>query len=68
MSRWVSEPQSEQPWNAIGSVPTLPVGSDTAEKVPKENKDEGGNSVHATKGSASGERRKGNIMGRLPRV
>lgn len=58
MSRWVSEPPCEQPWNAIGSVTTLPVGSDTAEKVAKEYKDKGKDSVHATKGSASSERRK----------
>ena len=58
MSRWIFEPQYEQPWNAIGSVPALPVGPGTAEKVAKENKDKEKDSVHATKGSGSSERRR----------
>ena len=53
MSRWLSEPQCEQPWNAIGSVPTLPVGLGTAEKVAKEKKDKKKHSACATRGSAS---------------
>ena len=58
MSRWVFEPPCEQPWNAIGSVPALPVGSGTAELLRKGDKYRGKDSVYAIKGSASSEWRK----------
>ena len=56
MSRWLSEPQCEQPWDAVGSVPALPAGSGTAENVAKEKKNEKKHSACATRGSASSRR------------
>ena len=58
MSRWVSEPQCKQPWNAIGGVPALPVGSGPVKDVAEEYKEKDKDSVHATNGGASSERLK----------
>ncbi|KAM0794309.1 hypothetical protein BDR22DRAFT_827022 [Usnea florida] len=55
-SRWLSERQCEQPWNAIDSVPAMPVGLGTGEKSAKKKKNEKTHSACATRGSASSRR------------
>ena len=54
MSSWLSEPQRERPWNAIGGVPARPVGPRTAENLQRKDNEKG--SEHATRGSASNAR------------
>ena len=51
-STWLSDPQREQPWNAIGSVPARPFGPGAAENVAKEKKEKKKDSARATRGSA----------------
>ncbi len=51
-STWLSDPQRQQPWNAIGSVPARPFGPGGAENVAKAKKDKKKDSERATRGSA----------------
>ena len=51
-SRWLSDPQRQQPWNAIGSVPARPFGPGAAENVARGKKDKQKDSERATRGSA----------------
>ena len=53
ISRWLSEPQREQPWNAVGSVPARPFGPGTGENGVEGSEDIKKDSEHATRGRTS---------------
>ena len=56
MSSWLSEPQQEQPWNAIGSVRAPSFGAGTASNATMERGDQKQDSERANRGSTASRR------------
>ena len=54
MSRWLSEPQREQPWNGIGSVRAPSWSAGNSGNATRGKTDQKQDSGRATRGSAGG--------------
>ena len=54
ISRWLSEPQREEPWNAISGVGAPSFSASSSKNTLKEKNDKKQDSVRATSGSTTG--------------